>query len=236
MPKVEMQAFLPQSVSLLSVSEAARVMASNIYTPINMGIYDLTSIGYTILQTAVLIIMHWAQAYTNGLLDPALTADNKKTVEIGMDIRFLKNRLNLDVAWFNSKSELLSNRTDIISQASGFDNVRTNYGSYKNTGMEIALSGSPIAGKDLTWNVNVNWATFKRIWIKHPSPDAWSKDGSRVDLVYGEGFIRTPDGQLVHGTDGVLMRFRDAGQGGARRIFGHADPELVMGYYQYTWI
>ena len=57
----------------------------------------------------------------------------------------------------------------------------------------------------------------------------YSKDGSRVDLVYGEGFIRTPDGQLVHGTDGVLMRFRDAGQGAAQRIFGHADPNWSWG-------
>ncbi|MEI9912065.1 MAG: SusC/RagA family TonB-linked outer membrane protein [Bacteroidota bacterium] len=197
-------------------------------TPINMGIYDLTSIGYNIANTGTYNNALGA-SYTNGLLDPALTADNKKTVEIGMDIRFLKNRLNLDVAWFNSKSELLSNRTDIISQASGYDNVRTNYGSYKNTGMEIALSGFPISGKEFTWNVNVNWATFKRTWIKNPSPNAWSKDGSRLDLVYDEGFIRTPDGQVVHGTDGLMMRFRDAGQGGAKRIFGHADPDWSWG-------
>lgn len=198
------------------------------FTPINMGIYDLTSVGYTIANSGTYNNVLGA-TYTNGLLDPALTADNKKTIEAGLDIRFLKNKLNLDITAFRSKSELLSNRTDIISQASGFDNIRTNYGSYKNTGLEIALSGSPIAGKDFTWNVGVNWATFKRVWIKHPSPDAWSKDGSRVDLVYGEGFIKTPDGQLVHGTDGVLMRFRDAGQGAAKRIFGHADPNWSWG-------
>src|SRR4030095_7905733 len=101
--------------------------------------------------------------------------------------------------------------------------IRTNYGSYKNSGIELALSGSAVESKNFKWNVSVNWATFKRVWIKNPSPNAWSKDGSRVDLVYSEGFIRTPDGQLVHGSDGLLMRFRDAGQGGARKIFGHAD-------------
>lgn len=77
--------------------------------------------------------------------------------------------------------------------------------------------------------MTLNWSTFVRKWVKHPSPDGWSKDDSRLDLVYTEGFIRTPDGQLVHGTDGLLMRFRDAGQGGARRIFGHADPDWSWG-------
>jgi len=198
------------------------------FTPINMGIYDLTSLGYAISNSGTYNNALGA-TYTNSLLDPNLTADNKKTVEVGLDIRFLKNRLNLDVTGFRSVSELLSYRTDIISQASGFDNIRTNFGSYKNTGMEIVLAGTPIAGKDFMWNVTVNWATFKRVWIDHPSPNAWSKDGSRVDLIYGEGFIRTPEGQLVHGTDGLLMRFRDAGQGGAKRIFGHADPDWSWG-------
>ncbi len=200
----------------------------NYFTPINMGVYDLTSIGYSISNSGTYNNALGA-SYANGLLDPDLTADNKKTTELGMDIRFLKNRINLDVTWFHSKSELLSYRTGTISQASGYDNIRTNYGSYKNTGWEIALSGNPVTTANFNWNVNVNWAKFTRKWIKHPSPDAWSKDGSRADLIYGEGFIRTPDGQLVHGTDGLMMRFRDAGQGGAKRIFGHADPDWSWG-------
>ncbi len=200
----------------------------NYATPINLGIYNLTSVGYNI-STGGTYNNALGATYANGLLDPNLTADNKKTVELGMDLRFLKNRLNLDATWFNSKSELLSNRTDIISQASGFDNIRTNYGSYKNTGFEVALSGNPIKTKNFSWNANVNWATFKRTWIKHPSPNAWSFDGSRLDLLYGSGFVRTPEGQLVHGSDGLLMRFSDAGQGGARRIFGHADPNWSWG-------
>ena len=64
------------------------------YTPINMGIYDLTSVGYTIANSGTYNNVLGA-TYTNGLLDPALTADNKKTIEAGLDIRFLKNRLNL---------------------------------------------------------------------------------------------------------------------------------------------
>lgn len=199
------------------------------FSPINMGIYNLTSVGYGIGTGATYNNVLGA-SYSNTLLDPRLRADNRKTTELGVDMRFLRNRLGLDVTRFHSKSELLTDRSDNISQASGYTAVKTNYGSYKNDGWEVAINGTPIETKGgLKWHVNLNWGTFKRVWIKNPNPNAWIKDGDRLDLVIGEGFIRTPDGQLVHGADGLLMRFRDAGQGGARRIFGHADPDWTWG-------
>ena len=200
----------------------------NYFSPINMGVYDLTSAGYSISNTGTYNNALGA-SYTDRILDSNLFADNKKTLELGADLRFFKNRLGLNVTWFNSKSELLIDRTDIVSNASGYNSVIDNYGIIRNQGWEVTFSGTAINKKDFNWVVNVNWATFDRIWLKHPNPDPYSKDGSPVDLVYGEGFIRTPDGQLVHGSDGSLMRFRDAGQGGAKRIFGESDPDWSWG-------
>jgi len=33
--------------------------------------------------------------------------------------------------------------------------------------------------------------------VKNSNPDNYEKNGQRVDLVYGNGFVRTPDGKLV---------------------------------------
>jgi TonB-linked SusC/RagA family outer membrane protein len=200
----------------------------NYYSPINMGIYDLTSIGYAISNTGTYNNQLGA-GYSDRLLDSNLRADNKKTIELGADLRFLKNRLGLNITWYNSKSELLVDRTDIISPTSGYSSIVDNYGSYRNRGWEVSLSGTAITTPNFNWVIGANWSTFDRRWIKHPNPDNYSKDGSPLDLVYGEGFIRTPDGELVHGSDGSLMRFRDAGFGAARRIFGEADPDWSWG-------
>jgi TonB-linked SusC/RagA family outer membrane protein len=197
------------------------------YTPVNMGLYELTSSGYNISSSGGYNNALNA-GFSNTILEPGFQADNKKTTEAGLDLRFFKDRLNFDATWYNSKSELLSDRTDIISQASGFNAVKTNYGSYKNTGLELVLSGTPV-NKNFKWNIAGTWSTYKRTWIKNPNPSPYIGDGDRVDLVIGEGYIRTPDGQLVHGSDGTLLRFRDAGQGNARRIFGHADPDWTWG-------
>lgn len=198
------------------------------YSPLNMGLYELTSIGYSIANTGTYNNTLGA-SYANGLLNPELVADNRKTTEVGLDIRFLKNRIGLDVTWFRSISELLTQRSDIISQSSGYNSVTDNYGKVQNMGWEVMVNANAIAKKDFQWNVNVNWSTFKRTWKEHPNPNFWSKNGSRVDLIYQEGFIKTPDGQLVHGADGIPMRFRDAGAGAARRIMGHADPDWSWG-------
>jgi TonB-linked SusC/RagA family outer membrane protein len=198
------------------------------YSPINMGLYELTSIGYSIANSGTYGNVLGA-SFASGLLNPDLVADNRKTTEVGIDLRFFKNRIGLDVTYFHTINELLYDRNDNISQSSGYVSVKDNFGKIKNTGWEIMLNANPVSTKDFQWNVNVNWSTFTRIWKEHPSPNFWSKNGSRVDLIYQEGFIKTPDGQLVHGTDGIPMRFRDAGAGGAKRIMGHADPDWSWG-------
>ncbi|MBS4066874.1 MAG: SusC/RagA family TonB-linked outer membrane protein [Chitinophagaceae bacterium] len=167
-------------------------------------------------------------SFTNRLNDPDIAADNRKTTEAGIDIRFFKNRLALDVTYFSTLSELLGNRS--ISSATGYDQITVNSGVTRNRGVEAVLSGTAIQKKNFSWNVLVNWSTFKRVWVDNPNPTPWIKNGDRVDLVVSPGFVKLPDGRYLHNTDGLLMRMRDAVNGGnAQRIFGHGDPDFVWG-------
>jgi TonB-linked SusC/RagA family outer membrane protein len=167
-------------------------------------------------------------SFTNRLNDPDIAADNRKTAEAGFDIRFFRNRLGLDVTYFNTLNEILGNRT--ISQATGYDAITVNSGKIRTTGFEVVLNGTAIQKKDFQWNVLLNWSTFKRIWADNPNPTPWIKTGDRVDLVVSQGFVKLPDGRYLHNTDGLLMRMRDAVNGGnSRRIFGHGDPDFIWG-------
>lgn len=167
-------------------------------------------------------------AFSNRLNDPDIAADNRKTTELGADIRFFKNRMALDVTYFNTINEILGNRS--ISAATGYDAITVNRGKIRTRGLEVVLSGTAIQKKDFTWNVGVNWSTFKRVWVDNPNPSPWIKNGDRVDLVVSQGFVKLPDGRYLHNTDGLLMRMRDAVNGGsAQRIFGHGDPDWMWG-------
>ena len=167
-------------------------------------------------------------AYTDILNDPSIIADNRKTLEIGAEVKFLKNRVGIDVTYYNSVSELLVRKS--ISSATGYTSFNVNEGKYKNTGFEVVLSGSPIKNKTINWEVLGTLGSFKRVWINNPNPSLWIKDGDRLDGVFVPGFVRTPDGQYVHGTDGLLMRFSDATGGpNARRYMGNGDPRFTWG-------
>jgi TonB-linked SusC/RagA family outer membrane protein len=166
--------------------------------------------------------------YVNGLNDPSIKAGNKKTIEVGADLRFIKNRIGIDFTWFRTVNELLTTRS--ISPASGYTSVTENTGIYKikNSGMEAVINGSVIKNKNFNWDVTLNLSTYKRVWVKNPSPTNWVKDGDRIDLIVDNAFVRTPDGQLVHNSAGVLLRISDLGSP-AKKIFGHSDPDMTWG-------
>lgn len=167
--------------------------------------------------------------YSDELIDQDIKTQNRKAIEAGMDIRFMKNRLRLDLTYYHYlNGPLIASQS--LSQATGYTSYLLNAGSYTNDGWEATLSGTPVQSKSgFVWDVAVNWSTYVRKWVDNPYPDNYSKDGSRLDLVYANAFVRTPDGQLVHDANsGLLLRYSDLGVP-AQKVYGHADPNWIWG-------
>lgn len=78
-------------------------------------------------------------------------------VEIGVDLRLLKNRLGIDFAYYDRKTE-----DDIlfasVSQTSGYGSQVVNVGEVTNNGIELLITGTPVRTNDLTWEVTFNLA------------------------------------------------------------------------------
>ncbi|MHC0439267.1 SusC/RagA family TonB-linked outer membrane protein [Flavobacterium sp. 3-210] len=77
------------------------------------------------------------------------------TFEIGTDLGFFNNRLNLDFAWYNRATT-----NDIVettvSTSSGANTALLNLGKMKNTGVEFLLSGKIINNQDFSWDATFN--------------------------------------------------------------------------------
>ncbi|MDP1136333.1 hypothetical protein Q6325_27115, partial [Klebsiella pneumoniae] len=82
-----------------------------------------------------------------------------------------------------------------ISSSTGYTSFNVNQGSYKNTGFELVVSGTPVKTRKFNWEVLGTVGSFKRVWINNPNPSVWIKNGDRVDGVYVPGFVRTPKGE-----------------------------------------
>ena len=97
------------------------------------------------------------------------------------------------------------------------------------------LTGKPIVNpKGLSWTVTANFFTYVRKWVNNSNPDNWEFNGRRVDLNYGDGFVRTPDGKLViDPSSGIYLRYTDLGFGGQPDLRPWRS-RLAMGSDQYV--
>ena len=163
--------------------------------------------------------------YTNQTVSNNIQTASRKATEIGFDIRLLNNKLGFDVTYFHY------NNTGIVNQgtspASGYSSFLTNGNSYTNDGWEITMNANPIKNSNgFSWNVITNFSTYVKKWTNYANPDKWEKNGERVDLVYGNAFVRTSDGKMViDPASGVYLRYSDLGSS-AKKIFGHSDPDF----------
>src|SRR5690606_37512258 len=79
------------------------------------------------------------------------------SVEAGLEMRFLRIRLGLDLSLYktNSKDQIIP---VAVSTSTGYSSKFVNAGEIENKGIEIALDGAIIAEGDFQWRANVNWS------------------------------------------------------------------------------
>lgn len=121
--------------------------------------------------------------YVESLGNDDLTYEKKKEFNLGVDLGFLNNRLNVtfDTYWRNNY-DLIGVAT---TQAIGGELQKYgNIASMKSNGFEISISSTNIETKDFKWNTNFNYS--------HAYNEVTDlKTATRViDLVKGNGFAR----------------------------------------------
>ena len=89
----------------------------------------------------------------NQFLKPERTTE----IEFGIDAKFLKNRLALDLAYFkrNTKDQIFSVPT---SASTGYTSRILNSGEMENSGFELQLNVTPILRNGFAWNIGLNIA------------------------------------------------------------------------------
>lgn len=124
------------------------------------------------------------KGYTNEFVSngrrgtPDIKWEKQNQWNVGVDMSFLKNRLNFSIDGFVIKNKDLL-MTHALPTTSGFQNTIENIGTIENKGVEFALNAKLMKTKDFEWNFA---ATF-------------SKDKNKVTRLYG-------DNKVVYNVDG----------------------------------
>jgi TonB-linked SusC/RagA family outer membrane protein len=125
--------------------------------------------------------------------NPNLRPERTRTYEAGVQLQFLKNRLSLDVNYYysRSKDQIIAPR---VSQAAGFILQYINGGIVTNEGQEISLTGSPVRGKDFSWDIVANFFHNTNRVEELPSPltVVFQSDAFITDVHEGGAFPGRP--------------------------------------------
>jgi len=180
----------------------------------------------------------WYYGFTNA--NPLLQPERQKTYEVGTELRFFNNRLNLDATYYNTENRNLIVEGFRASYGTGFVLNTLNVGANKNSGIEIALDAVPVQTKDFRWNTRLNFNRMRNEVTELPSnvpefyiSDTWVYQNARGGLIKGGpttgissyGYQRNEKGDIIiNPTTGLPII--DANF----RIRGDRNPDFTLGY------
>jgi TonB-linked SusC/RagA family outer membrane protein len=162
--------------------------------------------------------------FPDALISPDLEPETSSSYEGGVEVRFFNDRLGVDFTYFQSRE--FNNIVSVpVSDASGFSSRLENANEYEKRGLEFVLRGRPLVGPDLGWRFTFNAGRSATYITQIDNGDriGFLEEGDRLDTIYRNVWLKSPDGQFVHDENG--FRIRDPFQ----RNIGTGDPDWTLG-------
>ena len=138
--------------------------------------------------------------------------------EAGLDLRFFRNRLNVDLTVYHNitRNQILDVPLD---PTTGYTRAVLNSGSVRNRGIEVVINAQPVKSQHLTWTTTITWAKNQNRVLELAEGLSDKQDigyggnatiqarvGGTTGDIYGFGFVRSPEGEIVYTTDGLPAR------------------------------
>ncbi|OUJ75536.1 SusC/RagA family TonB-linked outer membrane protein [Hymenobacter crusticola] len=180
------------------------------------------------------------QTVYNQNYNPNLKPERTRSAEVGVEVRFLQNRIGLDLTGYktNTYDQILNVLT---SATTGYTANLLNAGQISNRGIEAVLTVSPLpATAAFQWNLTANFAANRNRVVKFDDAgqiqnyvigqsgfgvNIEARRGEKYGAIFGDAFLRVQDGeykgQIVYGSDGTPL----------------VDPtRRILGYYPPNWL
>jgi hypothetical protein len=156
--------------------------------------------------------------------------------EFGLDLRFFKGRLTLDMSYYNqfTKDQILNLP---ITGTTGYTSAMVNAGEISNRGIELSLSASPVRSKGFEWNATVNLSrNVNKIESLHPqvknyelAQARWAQaaiyasEGEAYGAIVGRKFARDPNGNVIF-RNGLPTYTSDL------HVLGNGNHDFTLGF------
>ncbi|GHB60182.1 SusC/RagA family TonB-linked outer membrane protein [Persicitalea jodogahamensis] len=170
----------------------------------------------------------------NANLKPMRTSES----EVGLELKMFNNRVGVDFAMYRkiTEDQIVAAQ---ISNASGFSTTLINSGRSRNQGLELLLNFGIVRSNDFSWDFTFNgsYNETKVLSLLTDTPGERITVGTHVfngelrqvvgepmASLYGFGYLRNDQGQIVYSGNGVAKRTPSL------ISFGSAIPKWVGGF------
>jgi len=168
----------------------------------------------------------------NSFLKPEITTGT----ELGIDMRFLRGRLGLDLTYYRqvSRDQILAVE---ISKAAGYNSRILNAGEITNKGIEIVLTGTPVRlASGFSWETTLNFSRNRNkvvalaeglttyVLASRQGLNTEARVGQPYGTFFGTGFEHAPDGQIIYGVNGLPV------VSSTPRVLGNIQPNWTGGW------
>lgn len=191
-------------------------------------------------------------AFSNGLRTPIvqtikmnsnLKPEIKTSYEVGVDMKFLQNRLGFDFTYYHSSTK---NQAMLVDASSPWSQQWVNAGKINNSGIEFMLYTTPVKTQDFTFDFNVNVAHnvsyvkelaegVNRIYFagdSHMPVKVGAVTGGKLGNIYANKLMkRDVKGRIVVDSNGLPQP--ETGNGNQEQHIlnnpiGNIQPDLLM--------
>lgn len=149
---------------------------------------------------------------------PGLKPEKTKALEVGTDLRFIKDKLSFSFTYYKTNTR---NQSLLVSPivASGYKTGYVNAGNVENSGIEFTLGYTPITTSSFSWNTSFNGARNVNKVIDVDSKDGidlfqltssnsyqsyLSKGGSFGDI-WGQTLQKDAQGRIILTSEGLPL-------------------------------
>ncbi len=174
--------------------------------------------------------------------NPSLVPERTSAFEVGTDMRFFKDRLQLDVTYYNAltSDQILSLPVPI---SSGYNEQVLNGGKVRSRGWEVILNASPIKNNAFEWHTAFNFSrnvstvvslpqqegrvtlAYSRVY-NNPDQTVWFQveEGGRIGDFYGTGYLKNENGDFILTSEGRFIADNQL------QKLGNYNPDFTVGF------
>ena len=195
-----------------------------------------TGLYYVSPTTTSSTINGVSQYYMSATLaNPNLRPESINTKEVGIEAAFLKNRIRLDLAYYN-KTTSDQIMTVEVPVSTGYRYSLINAGKVTNKGLELTLSADIVKNVNgFNWTTTLNWSNDKSKVVSladgldtYTINSDWSvynyaKVGESWGSLYGTGFKTDDQGRVIIGTNGLPTTV-------SGKKIGNVTPDWLAGW------